>query len=204
MKPLNFAQLAESAYTDTPTMGQIGSAGIAVQYGNVLAFRGSSDVASWLHDLDVGTYEVPGIGDVHGGFWSAYLEIRADVLATKPDFVTGHSLGAALAIIAAADLQLHGWQLAGVYAFEPPKVSTDNALAMLLQPLSPKLYKNGNDIVPEMPLTLPIEDWQHCAPLIQIGKPAEPFPNITDHEISRVVAALHAPSIQTLMVRNLG
>ena len=190
MKPLNFAQLAESAYTDTPTMGQIGSAGIAVQYGNVLAFRGSADIASWLHDLDAGATRVYGMGYVHAGFWSAYLEIREAVLAAKPTFVTGHSLGAALAIIAAADLVLTGNAPAAVYAFEPPRVSIDSEITRVLGNVPKSLYKNGNDLVPDIPLSLPFEKWQHCAPLIHIGKPEEPFPNVIDHEIDRVILAL--------------
>ncbi len=190
MKPLNFAQLAESAYTDTPTMGQIGSAGIAVQYGNVLAFRGSADIASWLHDLDAGATRVYGMGYIHAGFWSAYQEIRQQVLAAKPRLITGHSLGAALAIIAAADLVLAGTAPDSVYAFEPPRVSISAELNRVVGSISMNLYKNGNDLVPDVPLTLPFEDWQHCAPLIHIGHPAEPYPNITDHEIARVVTSL--------------
>ena len=190
MKPLNFAQLSESAYTDTPTIGQVGSAGIAVQYGNILAFRGSSDVASWLHDLDIGATRVYGMGYIHAGFWSAYQEIRQQVLAVKPKFTTGHSLGAALAIIAAADLMLSGNPPEAVYAFEPPRVSIDAELNRVISGISMNLYKNGNDLVPDVPLILPFEDWQHCAQLIHIGTPAQPYPNITDHEIGRVVTAL--------------
>ena len=186
----NFAIYAKSAYTDTPTMGATGRSGIAVQYGEVLAFRGSADVASWLHDIDVGATRVYGMGYVHAGFWSAYLEIREAVLAAKPTFVTGHSLGAALAIIAAADLAIAGNTPAAVYAFEPPRVSIDSEIARALGNVAKFLYKNGNDLVPDAPLSLPFENWQHCAPLIQIGKPAEPFPNITDHEIARVVTSL--------------
>ncbi|WP_253594408.1 hypothetical protein [Burkholderia multivorans] len=47
------------------------------------------------------------------------------------------------------------------------------------------LFKNGNDIVPDLP-----PDWQHAGPIRQVGRASLPFPNIADHAIARVIAAL--------------
>ena len=47
------------------------------------------------------------------------------------------------------------------------------------------LYKNGNDVVPDLP-----PDRKHAGPIQQIGRASFPFPNVTDHAIARVITAL--------------
>ncbi len=192
MTALDYALLAQKSYADAPTFGNVNSAGRAVMYGDVLAFRGSDDISSWVHDIDACPTEVTGLGRVHAGFWSAYMEIKDSVLGAAPSVTTGHSLGAAMAILAAADLCLFGRPPKACYAFEPPRASIDSTLGNVLAQHGVQiyLYKNGNDLVPDVPIHIPFYDWQHCRPLIHIGKPAEPYPNVTDHEIQRVIDAL--------------
>jgi len=73
----------------------------------VLVFRGTTDLKDWLTDLTAIPVEWPRGGLVHEGFKDALDLVWADVNAALeqiecPVFYTGHSLGAALATLAAS------------------------------------------------------------------------------------------------------
>ena len=191
MTPLEAAQLAQRVYTDAPTIGQGASAARAVVYGSAVAFPGTDNLACWLADLDAAAVDVPGLGRLHAGFWGAWREISAQVL-TLPSiqYTIGHSEGAALAIIAAASLCLAGKPPTEVWAFAPPRVSADTVLAQLFHAhgVELHLYRNGLDIVPDVPRLL--QPWQHPAPLTGIGHASLPVVNIEDHLIEHVIKAL--------------
>lgn len=192
MTPADYALLAARAYTERPTVGVPSSAARAIDFGQgVVGFPGTNNLACWLADLDALVVDVPGMGRLHAGFWRAFQSILDPLMArTEVQVVLGHSEGAALAILYAAQLCIAGKPPREVYAFEPPRVSACGTLAALFATHGVKLTltQNGNDIVPDVPRLL--EPWQHPAPLHQIGQAMIPFPNVQDHSIGRVVAAL--------------
>lgn len=98
--------------------------------GNVfVTFRGTKSLEDWLSDFTLPLVAHPW-GQVEQGFSSLYAQCTADVQAfvkgagAVPNvFVTGHSLGAALAALAAADLVNSGVTPgAAMVSFAGPRV----------------------------------------------------------------------------------
>lgn len=195
MTPADYARLAARAYTEPPMIGLASSAARALVFSpGVVGFPGTDNLACWLADLDATVVDVRGLGRLHAGFWSAFQQISAPLMALPDVQVTlGHSEGAALALLFAAQLCLVGRPPREVYAFEPPRVSADGTIAALFAAHQVKLTltRNGEDVVPMVPRLL--QPWQHAAPLQQIGHAVLPLPNVQDHSIDRVVAALASP-----------
>jgi triacylglycerol lipase len=192
MTPLAFAQLAQEAYTAAPDIGAADSASRAIvrrnDSGLCVAFPGSNNAPCWVADLNAIPVAVAGIGDVHRGFWAAWQAIAPAVLAAigaEPVTLVGHSLGAAIAIMAAVSLTLAGKPPAAVYGFEPPRVGVGLNVATILRDVQVSLFRNGNDLVTDLPSGM-----SHAAPLMHIGTPAFPFPNVSDHMLERVIGAL--------------
>ena len=98
----------------------------------VLAFRGTEpdQIRDILIDLKAVLHSTRN-GEVHLGFMDAYLEVKAEIHAVLPEignlplYITGHSMGAGLATIAAQDLDQDKRfrdQLAACYTFASPRV----------------------------------------------------------------------------------
>jgi hypothetical protein len=192
MTPYDFALIAGEAYAAKPDIGRADSASRAIvrhtAAGLVVAFPGTDNLDCWGADFDLVPLSVDGMGDVHRGFYESWQAIAVSVMASignQPVTFVGHSLGAAIAILGAAALTLAGKPPAAVYGFEPPRVSPDLTIRTLLAKLPVHLYKNGLDLVPDVP-----PGWHHAGLLTHIGKPLLPFPNVRDHSIDRVIDAL--------------
>jgi triacylglycerol lipase len=192
MNARDYAALAQEAYDAPPDIGIADSASRAIVRqtadGLVIAFRGSDDIDSWLHDFDTIPMPVPGMGSVHQGFYEAFVVIEPQVIAAigdKPVTLVGHSLGASISLIAAASLTLAGKAPVAVYAFEPARVSFDLTLRNLLAKVPLHLWRNGSDPVPNLPL-----GGMHPGLLTHIGKPAGVLPIVADHLLPAVTANL--------------
>lgn len=192
MTPLECAILCQqfSEYPQ-PTIGDADDAFSMRVYstpdGDVHCFQGTKNIESFLQDINIDTVKVGGLGCVHEGFWNTLHPFLPQALALPhPVAVTGHSLGAALAIMYGLILAEHGHK-SEIYAIEPPRLAGDDTMALKIRMLNIPWYacRNGNDIITQIPpeLSLP-------GVLTQIGEPFAAIDNLEDHKIDRVVVAL--------------
>ncbi|NML34970.1 lipase family protein [Paraburkholderia antibiotica] len=191
MQARDFALIAQEAYVAKPDIGKADSASRAIvrhtDAGLVVAFPGSDNDACWATDFDVLTINVPDAGEIHRGFWAAWMAIADDVvkaIGNQPVTLVGHSLGGALAICCAVALTLAGKPPVAVYGFEAPRVSPGLGVRTLLAKVPVYIYKCGSDPVPDVPL-----GWHQSALVTHIGPPATIIPRVADHMIERVIDA---------------
>ena len=127
----------------------------------VVSFRGTQQVRDWMTNLCMDKVPVTSrnsedgktLGNVHTGFNSAFLsvedQIRQHLKGSEqlPLYVTGHSLGGALATL--ATWYLSGDQLAACYTFGAPRIGDDGLMNRYRTPI----YRivNGADPVPCVP-----------------------------------------------------
>jgi triacylglycerol lipase len=129
----------------------------------ILAFRGTQSPQDWMTDADVQLVNGPA-GKVHDGFqcglnaiwrylWN-FLDIRR---GKRRLWITGHSLGGALATLATAKLRLEkAYPVDGLYTFGSPRVGDENFAIAFDHNFHDQTFRfvNNNDIVPRVPFRL--------------------------------------------------
>lgn len=130
----------------------------------LVAFRGTEPdkLEDWVSDVRF--HKIKGsVGKVHLGFSRALNKVWPDVrdyvdtIRTKNQklWFTGHSLGAALATLAAARTRLvEGVPVQGLYTFGHPRTGDKEFAHGLDSALPGSIYRfvNNNDVVPRVPL----------------------------------------------------
>jgi predicted lipase len=142
-------------FAEEPTSGYVLSADEVA----VIAFSGTQDLAEWLINLDLLSHYTPH-GNIHAGYYKAYLSMKPQILEqvershARKIWITGHSLGGALAVACAYDFTAHEHiRLHGLMTFGQPMVA-DKYLANYLDQRLVGRYAhvvNGLDIVPRLP-----------------------------------------------------
>ena len=134
---------------------------LAIREGHfaVLVFRGTGRKELLDIDLNVRLVPLPGVSGVmvHCGFLEAFSRCRSEIETTVDEsvpstlgfYITGHSLGGALAQIAAAALNRDN--LAACYTFGSPRVGTAGFDEQVRCPHYRVI--NNWDLVPGLPLT---------------------------------------------------
>jgi hypothetical protein len=137
----------------------------------IASFRGTQTLEDWLADFDFVAipYEcVQHAGNVHMGFQLVYHAVRNSVkqlvgqalaAGCQNIWVTGHSLGAALALLCAPDLvsNVSKTVVPRLYTFAGPRVAQNDILQpgfqQLFDTLIPLCYRMVNrwDKVPDLP-----------------------------------------------------
>ena len=149
----------------------------------VLAFRGTADVHDWMTDLYATPVRFswifqggPDVGEIHAGFghalsdgWTKVVDaVRAvapippvmetdSVDARRTLWITGHSLGGALAVLTAAAFSLLPDRVirpvSGIYTFGQPRIGLYNFCDNYARLLTPRTFRlvNNQDLVPRVP-----------------------------------------------------
>lgn len=106
----------------------------------VLAFRGTQpDVRDVLTDIRADLVSAPGGGRIHRGFLDAFERVHAPIAAAlerhrgPPVYMTGHSLGGALALAATRYLESDG--SGACYTFGAPRAADDTFFAAVKTPV---------------------------------------------------------------------
>lgn len=125
----------------------------------LIAFRGTQEIGDVLDDIDVLPTTMP-YGNVHSGFLGAYRAVASDLggflggldLATKKVWLTGHSLGGAVATVAAAE-HAGSVPFTGIQTFGQPRVGDDTMHAFFESNYAGRFtrFVNNNDVVPRIP-----------------------------------------------------
>ena len=127
----------------------------------VASFRGTESLCDWKTNIDLKAAPVTSrksdspriLGKVHAGFNEAFLSVEAQIdrvldgCEHLPLYLTGHSLGGALATL--ATWHLAGDRLAACYTFGAPRVGDNQLLNRFRTPIF--RIVNGADPVPLVP-----------------------------------------------------
>eukprot|EP00753_Platysulcus_tardus_P005574 PLAT13490.1.p1 GENE.PLAT13490.1~~PLAT13490.1.p1 ORF type:complete len:288 (-),score=78.17 PLAT13490.1:295-1128(-) len=133
----------------------------------LVSFRGTepNSLKDWIDDLKFAkTKPYPNFpqASVHEGFFNAYMALRDQVLnalneimgqmGEMPVAVTGHSLGAAMAALCAADLTSNDYSIYYVYTFGQPRVG-NLAFSQGYKAVLPNNWRvtHYEDVVPHLP-----------------------------------------------------
>jgi pimeloyl-ACP methyl ester carboxylesterase len=131
----------------------------------VIAFRGTNphEVSDWLSNASRNPVTTER-GPIHGGFLSAYQNLEsqvAEVLNGKSVnhlWVTGHSLGGALAVVCAYELEEEAlYRIKGVVTFGQPRLARPQLANYLKKKLLGRYarFVNREDLVPKIPPSYP-------------------------------------------------
>ncbi|MGO4181344.1 lipase family protein [Paenibacillus sp. MCAF9] len=130
---------------------------------SVLAFRGSNSAVDWVSDFiaQQTTYRpVKNAGLTHKGFTDIYMSARTQIIEIinqlpqgRPLFITGHSLGGALATLAALDLANNtAFTDPIIYTYGAPRVGDPKFASSYNASIGTHWrFQNEFDIVPHLP-----------------------------------------------------
>jgi hypothetical protein len=142
---------------------------IAIADVTLVVFRGTDDDFDWFCNLDSLTTPTPQ-GPIHRGFQQSYLPLKPQIIKLlrrqrpKRLWLTGHSLGGALALVCAHDLiDNEGFEVHGVMTFGQPMIASEQIAIHLDRVLLGRFahFVNGSDIVARVPPFL-----KHCGSLV--------------------------------------
>lgn len=149
---------------------------------DVLVYRGSITLQDWARDIFFAPHPVvahPRLGQIHAGFYLGLEDALAKLrpMLRERVIVTGHSLGAARAVLTAALLADGGLIPEAVTVFGEPR-SGYQQLTDFMAPVPIHSYCNGaaggHDLVTDVPFTTLPFPFARVRPLIKVSAPPLP------------------------------
>lgn len=191
----------------------------------LLVFRGTSNIGQWVRDARLLPVQHPW-GHVHLGFRDGLAQVDQPLrdfaqAAEQAEYlwIAGHSLGGALAVMAAAWFTERG-RSPTIYTFGQPRVGLGDFRDRCNAALPGRMWRfvNQSDVVPRLP---PGVLYRHCGVVKRIVRPGQlesrsldadnrvvfadtDEPPLTDEEYSSLLKYLTAdPQAATLEAANL-
>lgn len=153
----------------------------------VVAFRGTSSTSDWLSDALASQMDYPyakNAGRTHRGFTEIYQSARDQILTSlrakstgKTLYVTGHSLGGALAVLCAMDIACNtGFRSPVLYTYGAPRVGNPAFVAAFgRRPIAVHRISNLYDAVTylpppavRIPRTGTVYEYRHIKPFVAL------------------------------------
>lgn len=146
-----------------------------------LVFRGTDEAKDWVDNLNAFSEQAL-FGAFHRGFlhsvqdlWKELFELYSDINAEKPRglFLTGHSLGGAMATVASSILIHQDEAFTSTYTFGQPRVVTRDSARIYNIEAQAKTFRfqNNNDIVTRAPSR--VMGYSHVGTFLYITKEKE-------------------------------
>lgn len=152
----------------------------------VISFRGTDEIDDW--NINVHAYQTSfnDLGKVHSGFKKAYTSIRDELFEylnnnSLPIFITGHSLGAALATLAAAELS-ENKNFDSCYTFGSPRTGDPDFINSIK---FKKIYRivNNCDVVTTVPIDFALIIYKHAGSPYLINDNGELIEDMNEEDI---------------------
>lgn len=166
--------------------------------GEVLvAIPGTTDAAGWARDLSAWPAWLPGLGFLHAGFGEGGVALWRALRQALPTsgvriVFAGHSLGGALAQIAAAQCAAEGRLTFRCVTFGSPRVALAGNWrfsGLIARAIDLVLFSRNGDPIPELPFA-PL--YLHAGKLKAIGQAVAGAAPMTNHAIDRYLADVKA------------
>jgi triacylglycerol lipase len=182
----------DDGFLDVKGFSKKSAQGCVIEHQDYLCFgfRGTDEIADWLDNFAV-SRESALFGEFHSGFWHSTEDLFGDMMKRyrairasaptdeegnrlrRPLFITGHSLGGAMATITAAHFVYHDLPFMAAYTFGQPRAMTYDTARIFNSWTSNRFYRfhNNNDLVPRVPGR--IMGYSHVGQLIYIKSDGE-------------------------------
>ena len=175
----------------------------------IVTFRGTAGLRDWLGNLNAFS-TTTSYGHPHRGFYFAFQAVKASLeqiirridLAHRKLVLTGHSLGGALATIAAAEWQA-SFDIHSIYTYGQPRVGRTDFATFVQQRYGSKFFRfvNDDDIVPRVPPGYAhVGKLFHFGPNASVGNEAVAHPvastepaALTEAQFAELQASLRFP-----------
>ena len=160
-----------------------------------IVFRGSKGLRDWIANMKI-LKSTTDFGKVHSGFMEAFSVVREKIFTAmtrarennKKLYLSGHSLGGALATIAAADsnIKIGSTPIEAIYTFGMPKTSNRTAADYINSNFGSRFFRfvNDRDIVTRIP-----PGSRHVGRLIHFDKHGE-IKN-TNNNVETTLSLIH-------------
>lgn len=161
-----------------------------------LLFPGSYELSDWIHDFEVVKVHRDDMGDIHLGFAKTWDLLKDEVVKrldkTKKLYVGGHSLGGAVACVAALSLYNKGFKIESVHTYGQPRVGNyEWKKKFVKSKIQLYRFRNGDDIVS----TIPKLFYWHVGEEVHINRRgffSWLHDNFTDHLITNYIKFVEA------------